>query len=665
MIFLVVMPTLVGFGNYLLPLMIGARDMAFPRLNAMGYWLLPFGGALLHFSVLAGGAPAAGWFSYTPLAETPFNSTTGMDYWVLALLVLGIGSVATGINFIATVITLRAPGLTIRRLPLFVWMTFITGIIIILALPVLNASIIMLLIDRRLDAHFFQASGGGSPILWQHFFWAFGHPEVYIMALPAFGMISEVIPVFSRKSIFGYEFVAASTVAIAVLSFGVWAHHMFAAGLSPGVNIAFAASSMLIAVPTGVKIFNWIATMWGGTIRLTTAMVFAIAFLLEFVIGGLSGVMFAAPPVDWQLTDTYFVVAHFHYVLFGGTAFALFAGTYYWFPKMSGRMLSERWGKVHFWLTVIGFNLTFFVQHFLGLLGMPRRVFTYPDLPGWGALNMASTIGAFVMGLSVIVFVANIGYSLARGKVAGDNPWEAWTLEWATTSPPAPHNFDRVPPVRGRRPLWDLANITTPAEADVTDPPAVTDPPPDVEVLAPFDKTVVGMWTFIVSEGVFFIMLIIAYVVFNTSTRAAASHLDVTRTGAFSVCLFASSFTIHRCGKSLARGRERAFRGWLFLTIVLGAIFLAGQAREYHGLFASGLDVDTSLFASTFFTLTGFHGLHVTLGLVALAVLLALALRGGIVGRHSSAVKAMSMYWHFVDVVWIAVFSVVYLRSLL
>ena len=656
MIFLVVMPTLVGFMNYFVPLMIGARDMAFPRLNAMSYWLFPFGGVLLHLSLIAGGAPAAGWFSYAPLSETPFNSTSGTDYWVLALLVLGVGSVAGGVNIIATVVTLRAPGLTIRRLPLFVWMSFITAILIILALPVLNACIVMLFIDRQLDAHFFQASGG-SPILWQHFFWTFGHPEVYIMALPAFGMISEVIPVFSRKPIFGYEFVAGSTVAIALLSFGVWAHHMFAAGLGYRVNLAFTAGSMLIAVPTGVKVFNWIATMWGGTIRLTTSMAFAVAFLLEFVIGGLSGITFAAAPVDWQVTDTYYVVAHFHYVLFGGTLFAVFAATYYWFPKMSGRLLSERWGKVHFWLTIIGFNLTFFVQHILGILGMPRRVYTYPDLPGWGALNMVSTIGAFVLGVSVIVFLANVGHSLLRGKVAGDNPWDAWTLEWATRSPPPPENFDRLPVVRGRRPLWDLANGTATGE--------LAAPGPDIDLRASFDKAAVGMWAFIASESAFFVILIIAYVLFNTSTKAAAAHLDVTRTGAFTACLFASSFTIHQAAKSLARGRQSALRSWLLATLVLGAVFLAGQASEYRSLFASGLSVDTSLFASTFFTLTGFHGLHVALGLMAIGILFVLALAGDFAGRRSSAVKAIGLYWHFVDVVWILVFSVVYLRNLL
>jgi len=653
MIFLVVMPTLVGFANYLVPLMIGARDMAFPRLNALGYWLFPFGGLLLHWSLLAGGAPSAGWFSYAPLSETPYSSTHGTDYWILAILVLGIGSVSGAINIIATVVTLRAPGLTIRRLPLFVWMTFVTAILIALALPVLNAALVMLLIDRRLDAHFFQANGGGSAILWQHLFWTFGHPEVYIMALPAFGMISEVIPVFSRKPIFGYEFVAGSTVAIALLSFGVWAHHMFAVGLGHRADLAFAIGSMMIAVPTGVKIFNWIATMWGGVIRFSTAMLFATAFLLEFVVGGLSGITFAAAPIDWQVTDTYYLVAHFHYVLFGGTAFAIFAATYYWFPKMSGRLLDERWGRAHFWLTVVGFNLTFFVQHFLGIMGMPRRVFTYPDLPGWGALNMASTVGAFIMAASVVVFVLNVALSLRRGEPAGDNPWNAWTLEWATTSPPSPHNFERVPPVRSRRPLWDLAHPGSRPEAT-----------PKNEA-APPDKSLVAVWSFIVSETTFFVVLILAYVFFNLSTKAAASALDLRTTGAFTACLLASSLTLHLAEKGLSRGKGASFRAWLGVTLLLGIVFMAGQAREYVGLFHAGVTVNSSLFASTFFTLTGFHGLHVTLGLVALGIMLRLAFGGDLDVRSSAALKAIGIYWHFVDVVWIFVFSVVYVRSFL
>ncbi len=458
MVFLVVVPMLLGFANYLTPLMIGARDMALPRLNAFSFWIFLFGGILLYLSFLYGHAPDAGWFAYAPLSEKAYSSRHGMDYWALALLGIGVGTVATGVNLIVTILNLRIEGLTIRRLPLFVWMVLVNSFLILMALPALNASLVMLLIDRQLNAHFFMHLGGGSPVLWQHYFWAFGHPEVYIMVLPAFGVISEVVPVFSRKPIFGYSFVAASTVAIALLSLGVWAHHMFAVGLGHAWDYAFGASSLLIAVPTGVKVFNWIATMWGGSIRFTTSMLFAIAFLFTFTIGGLSGVSFATFPLDWQTTDTYYVVAHMHYVLFGGTLFAMMAGVYYWFPKFSGRMLSENIGRVHFVLMFVGFHMTFLIQHFLGLDGMPRRVYTYPDLPGWGVMNLISTLGAFLIGISVVVLLWNIWTSLQTGALAGDNPWNAWTLEWAMSSPPPEHNFDAVPPVHSARPLWDLAH---------------------------------------------------------------------------------------------------------------------------------------------------------------------------------------------------------------
>jgi len=472
-----------------------------------------------------------------------------------------------------------------------------------------------------------------------------------------------VSPVFSRKPIFGYGFVAASTVAIAILSFGVWAHHMFTVGLGHRADFAFAVGSMAIAVPTGVKIFNWIATMWGGSLRFTTAMMFATAFLIQFVIGGLSGITFAAAPIDWQVTDTYYLVAHFHYVLFGGTAFALFAGIYYWFPKMSGRLLDEGLGRANFWLLVIGFNLTFFVQHYLGILGMPRRVFTYPDLPGWGALNMVSTAGAFVMGLSALVFAANVAVSLRRGKLAGDNPWEAWTLEWATSSPPSFHNFDRVPLVRGRRPLHDLAQ----GRPESTDGAAVEGPPPD--------KSVVATSAFIVSESGFFVILILSYVFFNLSTKEAAAALDVRTTGIFTACLIGSSLTLYVAERSLERGRTAAFRTWLLVTFLLGLVFMCGQAREYMGLLGRGISVDSTLFAATFFTLTGFHGLHVTLGLVALGILVGLAFAGdfggkaspvgGSLGKSRRALRAVGLYWHFVDVVWVVVFSIVYVRNVL
>ena len=462
MVFFVGMPILIGLGNYLVPLMIGARDMAFPRLNAFGFWVTLFGGLLMYFSFVAGGAPDTGWFSYAPLTESAFSRGQNTDFWILGLLVSGSGTIAAGVNFIATILCLRTPGMKLGKVPLFVWMMLFDAVLILLAMPPLTAALIMLLFDRNLGAHFFDTQAGGSALLWQHLFWFFGHPEVYILVLPAFGVISEVIPVFSRKVIFGYESVAVATVAIAFISLGVWAHHMFAVGLSRGLDWFFAGSTFLIAVPTGIKIFNWVATLYGGKLVLATPMLFALGFLGMFLIGGLTGIMLATVPVDWQLTDTYFVVGHFHFVLFGGTLFAIMSAVYYWFPKATGRMLSERLGRWNFWLLLIGFNLTFLPMHISGILGMPRRIAYYlPDRP-WTLWNQMSTIGVLFQAAAFLFFFCNVAVSLWRGQRAGDDPWDAWTLEWATTSPPPAYNFETIPTVRSRRPLWDLKHPEDP-----------------------------------------------------------------------------------------------------------------------------------------------------------------------------------------------------------
>jgi cytochrome c oxidase subunit I len=455
MIFLFVVPMMAGLGNYFVPLMIGARDMAFPRLNALSYWLLLFGGIVFYMSIFWK-PPEAGWTSYAPLSDALFNPSGGQDAWIFLIHITGISSLIGAVNFYATILNMRAPGMSWGRLPLFVWAILIYAILLIIALPVVAAAVTMLLTDRHFGTNFFDPTQHGSPLLWQHLFWFFGHPEVYIMILPGFGVISEVMPVFARKPIFGYKAIAASTVVIAFLAALVWAHHMFATPTATVVLSFFMLSSFLIAVPTGVKIFNWIATLWRGTVEFKTPLYFAVGFIAVFILGGITGIFLAIFPVDWQLTDTYFVVAHLHYVLMGGSVFTIFCALYYWFPKITGRMMSEPLGKASFWFMFIGFNLTFLVQHALGLEGMPRRIYEYPSGVGWSAYNLISTIGAFVLGFGILLTIINVFRSLKVGVLAGPDPWKANTLEWFTTSPPPVNNFDVIPRVRSVEPMRDI-----------------------------------------------------------------------------------------------------------------------------------------------------------------------------------------------------------------
>ncbi|MDQ4145857.1 MAG: cytochrome c oxidase subunit I [Actinomycetota bacterium] len=460
MIFLVVMPMGVGLMNYLVPLMIGARDVAFPRLNAFSYWVFALGGVFLYSSFFLGGAPDGGWFGYAPLSRSLPGD--GMTFYSLGLQILGVASLAGAVNFIVTILNMRAPGMTMMRLPVFVWMTLVTSFLLLFAMPIIAVALFQLMFDRVYGANFFNPSAGGDPLLWQHLFWLFGHPEVYIMILPAMGIVSDILPTFSRKPLFGYSALVFAGAAIGFMGWGVWAHHMFVTGLGPVANSAFALSTMFIAVPTGVKIFNWLGTMWGGSLRFTTPMLFSIGFISMFIIGGLSGVTHSIVPHDFQQNDTYYVVAHFHYVLFGGAIFGLFAGFYYWYPKAFGKMLGERLGKLHFILMFIGFNLAFGPFHILGLQGMPRRIASYPDGYGWEGWNMVSTIGAFVIAVSILVFFFNVALSRRRGREAGADPWDGRTLEWSVPSPPPEYNFAEVPLVEHRDDFWHRKYIESP-----------------------------------------------------------------------------------------------------------------------------------------------------------------------------------------------------------
>ena len=492
MVFLVIMPIAAAFTNYFLPIMLGARDVAFPRLNAMSYWLFLGSGIFIYSSFFLGGAPDGAWVGYAPLS-TQIPEVVRMDFWAVGLLLLGVASIASSANFITTAFVMRAPGMTMMRMPVFVWMVLVVAFLLIFSLPAVTIGLFQLFLDRNFGFLFYSAQAGGDPLLWQHLFWIFGHPEVYVLVLPAMGIVSEILPTFSRKPLFGYPFVVFSGVAIGFIGFGVWSHHMFTSGMGPIAEAGFGVATMIIAVPTGVKIFNWLGTVWGGRVRLQTPMLFSLAFIAMFVIGGLSGVTHAIIPADTQQHDTYYVVAHFHYVLFGGAVFGYVAGVYYWFPKWTGRMLSESLGKLNFWMMLIGFNLTFAPMHILGLNGMPRRTYRYDEGLGWDFWNLIATIGAFLITASVVVFIYNLVTSKRSGAPAGNDPWDGRTLEWSISSPPPVHNFDEVPLVRRLDDFWHtkygedeegrLVALATseepePADADDAEVPEIHMPSP-------------------------------------------------------------------------------------------------------------------------------------------------------------------------------------------
>ncbi len=736
MVFLVVMPLLLGFiGNFLIPLQIGARDVAFPRLNALSFWMAMVAGILLHLGWIRGGLPNDGWFGYANLTERMYSPDLAIDWWVVGLLVSGSSTVLTGLNFVTTIVAMRAPGMTYMRMPMLMWAMLVTAVLILIAFPPLTIGLVFLLTDRFFGTRFYVVSAGATPILWQHLFWLFGHPEVYIMALPAFGIISEVIPTFSRKPLFGYPMMAYSIVLIAFLSYGVWGHHMFATGMGPVADSAFAITSMLIAIPTGVKIFSWIATVWGGSLRMTTAFYFALGMIVEFTLGGLSGVMHASAPIDLQQTDSYFVVAHFHYVLFGGVMFAILAGFYYWWPKISGRMLSERLGKWQFWLTVVGFNVTFFPMHFLGMWGMPRRTYTYAADMGWTHLNQLETIGAFILGIAFLIFYVNIFWSLFRGEKASGDPWDGRSLEWSMASPPPEYNFATLPNVRGRDAWWILkygragsrgvaaymaGRAPQPAQSASAEPVQIHMPLPSIFPLvmsaavgmmglgliidwyriiligagtavlsvigmsfeypafgveshdpehAPssggIDVRKIGVWSFIGSECVFFASLISTFIVYKSRSIGAPGPeiLNIPLTSFSTFVLLMSSLMMVLALAATQRGDSRWERIWLGATISLGLIFLGGQVYEFTSFYREGMGLTTNLFSQSFYILVGFHGAHVAIGVLWLSTLLAAAFTGKLGKSRALSVELAGLYWHFVDVVWIVIFTLVYLMQ--
>jgi cytochrome c oxidase subunit I len=716
MVFLAIMPFGAALFNYLIPLMIGARDVAFPRLNALSYWIFLFGGLFLNASFLVGAPPDAGWFGYANLTTRPFSPGLSVDFWLLSLQVLGASSVIAGVNFIVTILNMRAPGMTLMRMPVFVWMTLVVQFLVVLAFPPITVGLIFLMFDRFFGTHFYDVAAGGDLHLWQHLFWIFGHPEVYILILPAFGIVSEVLPTFARKPLFAAPVVIYSGVLIGFFGFGVWSHHMFAAGMGPVADATFSIGTMLIAIPTGVKIFNWLATLWGGRIRPTAALHYAVGLIGLFTIGGLSGVMHASPPVDLQQTDSYFVVAHLHYVLIGGSLFGLFAGAYYWWPKITGRLLDERIGKLQFWVLFVGFNMTFFPQHYLGAMGMPRRIYTYAADMGWTFWNLVSSIGAFGIALAVLLFIVNALGTLRSGAVAPADPWDGRTLEWRTSSPPPAHNFDAIPPVHGRDTFWREKHgdqrerrPAMPAEEHGIHMPAPSYWPivaaagiltavvgalthlaivilggvillvgvwafalehhrnpahEDQTGNLGADHRKVGMWVFLGSECLFFGTLIATYMAYRGRSLVGPHPHEILNIPVTSISTFdllMSSLLMVLALAAIQRGDGTQARLWLFGTAFFGLIFLGFQAYEFTSFVHEGLTLQQNLFGSTFFVLTGFHGAHVTVGVLWLLTLGVLQLRGRLGPRDATKVEIAGLYWHFVDIVWIVIFTLVYL----
>ena len=534
MIFLFATPMLSGFGNYFLPLLLGARDMAFPRLNAFSYWVFLGAGLFMYSSFLIGQAPNDGWFNYVPLGSDDFTPGLNIDFYTLGIIFIGVSSTAGAINFIVTIFKLRAPGMSLNRMPLFAWAILATSLMIVFALPMLTTANVMLTLDRNFGFHFFDAAAGGDPLLWQHLFWLFGHPDVYIILLPAVGMVSAIVPVFARRPMIGYTWIALAMMAIAIISFGVWVHHMFATGL-PQLSLSFfSAASLMVTIPSGVQIFAWLATLIAGRPVLKSPLLFVLGFIFVFVAGGLTGVMFAIIPFDQQVHDSYFVVAHFHYVLFGGAVFPIFAALHHWLPKINGRLMNEALGKASFWLIFVGFNVAFFPMHTMGLLGMPRRVYTYPSGLGWDSHNLISTIGSFVLALGVLVFIVNFFRSSRKGEEAGRDPWRGDTLEWATTSPPPHYNFLTIPTVRSHNPMWDQPEIEQMMksgegglaldDAHETLGSSVLDADPEAALVMPHGS----IWPFALATGLaamFFALLVDAHVAASIAGAACAAAL--------------------------------------------------------------------------------------------------------------------------------------------